>query len=40
MSESAESDFLTTAINEWKREFERIRWQQWESLSLQEQRHA
>ena len=40
MSESAEGDFLAKAINEWKREFERIRWQQWESLSPQEQRHA
>jgi hypothetical protein len=40
MTESAEADFLAKAINEWKREFERIRWQQWESLSPQEQRHA
>ena len=40
MSESAEADFLAKAINEWKREFERIRWQQWESLSPREQRHA
>ena len=40
MTESAEADFLAKAINEWKREFERIRWQQWENLSPQEQRHA
>jgi hypothetical protein len=40
MADNAGVDFLAKTINEWKREFERIRWQQWEGLSPQEQRHA
>jgi hypothetical protein len=34
------TDALRAAVNDWKAKFEKTRWEQWESLSDEEKRHA